>query len=100
MTSTEARHNTALVLMKSPEADAIIDALGADPAVHVQDLGSYWKLTGAGDIRVDQPCVRRSASYSARSAGRYGVGSSFRTRRRSRRIPAIQRGWSVPFPAR
>jgi hypothetical protein len=55
--NTEARHHTALVLMKSPEADATIDALSADAGVHVHDLGSYWKLTSAGDIRVEMPAV-------------------------------------------
>ena len=51
-------HRTVLVLMKSPEADATIDALGeSDPAVTAVDMGSYWKLTSPGDIRVDMDAV-------------------------------------------
>jgi hypothetical protein len=48
------KHSTVLVLMKSPEADATIDALAeSDPGVSATDMGSYWKLTSAGDIRVE-----------------------------------------------
>ena len=44
-------HRVALVLQKSPEADATIDALADSVVVH--DMGSYYKLTSGQDIRVE-----------------------------------------------
>lgn len=59
-TQSAARHKTALVLMKSPEADATIAALEAGAAdVHVTDVDSYWKLTSPGDIRIDMAAVEQ-----------------------------------------
>ena len=58
MTATQEKHSTVLVLMKSPEADATIDALAeSSPEVVAVDMGSYWKLTSSGDIRVDMEAV-------------------------------------------
>lgn len=58
MTATRESHRTVLVLMKSPEADATIDALATSaPEVSVSDMGSYWKLMSGGDIRVDMEAV-------------------------------------------
>jgi hypothetical protein len=58
MTATQAGHRTVLVLMKSPEADATIDALAeSDPDVLATDMVSYWKLTSPGDIHVDMAAV-------------------------------------------
>lgn len=52
-------YRTALVLMKSREADATIEALAstASGAVVVRDGGPYWKLSSDGDIHIDMDAV-------------------------------------------
>ena len=48
----------ALGLMKSEEADATIEVMEARyPDVAVHDFGTYWKLEGEGELRVDMDAV-------------------------------------------
>ena len=48
------RAQVAVCLMKSEEADATIEVLEERyPAVQVQDFGTYWKIEGDGELRVD-----------------------------------------------
>jgi hypothetical protein len=51
------KHRTALVLIKSPAADATIDSL-ADSGITIHDGGTYWKLESHDDIRVDMAAVQ------------------------------------------
>ena len=48
------RTKVALGLVKSEEADATIEVLeGRYPEVQVHDFGTYWKIEGDGELRVD-----------------------------------------------
>ncbi|MDB5064232.1 MAG: monooxygenase effector, MmoB/DmpM family protein [Chloroflexi bacterium] len=44
----------ALGLMKSEEADATIEVMEAKyPDAQVHDFGTYWKIEGEGELRVE-----------------------------------------------
>jgi hypothetical protein len=48
------RRKVALGLMKSEEADATIEVMEAKyPDVEVHDFGTYWKIEGEGELRVE-----------------------------------------------
>lgn len=48
------RRKVALCLMKSEESDATIEVLEERyPGVEVHDFGTYWKIEGDGELRVD-----------------------------------------------
>jgi MmoB/DmpM family len=48
------RRKVALGLMKSEEADVTIEVLEAKyPDVEVHDFGTYWKIEGEGELRVE-----------------------------------------------
>lgn len=49
-------HRTALVLIKSPAADATIDSL-AGSGITVIDGGTFWKLESQDEIRVEMAAV-------------------------------------------
>jgi hypothetical protein len=48
---TTNRH-VALVLMKSPEGEATVEALAGQPGVEVLDYDTYWKIVADREIRV------------------------------------------------
>ena len=51
--STDGGRKVAIVLMKSEEADATIDALEHDrPEVEVSDHGTYWHIAAPNEIVV------------------------------------------------
>lgn len=50
------KHRTALVLIKSPAADATIETL-VDTGVTVHDGGTYWKIESQDEIRVEMAAV-------------------------------------------
>lgn len=48
------RRRVALGLMKSEEADATIEVVeGRYPDARVQDFGTYWKIEGEGELRIE-----------------------------------------------
>jgi hypothetical protein len=48
------RGKVALGLMKSEEADATIEVFEAKyPDAQVHDFGTYWKIEGEGELRVE-----------------------------------------------
>jgi MmoB/DmpM family len=48
------RRKVALGLMKSEEADATIEVMEAKyPDAQVHDFGTYWKIEGQGELRVE-----------------------------------------------
>ena len=48
------RRKVALGLMKSEEADATIEVMEARyPDVEIHDFGTYWKVQGEGELRVE-----------------------------------------------
>ena len=48
------RKKVALGLMKSEEADATIEVMEEKyPDVEVHDFGTYWKIEGEGELRVE-----------------------------------------------
>src|SRR4029077_257340 len=48
------RRKVALGLMKSEEADVTIEVMEAKyPDVQVHDFGTYWKIEGEGELRVE-----------------------------------------------
>lgn len=52
------RRKVALGLMKSEEADATIEVMEARyPDAQVHDFGTYWKIEGEGELRVDMADV-------------------------------------------
>ena len=53
-----SRGKVALGLMKSEEADATIEVLeGRYPDVEIHDHGTYWKIVGDGELRVEMDAV-------------------------------------------
>lgn len=52
--SVTENDRVAVVLMKSPEADATLDVLRADhPQIGIEDLGPYWMIATSGEIVID-----------------------------------------------
>src|SRR5258708_8377452 len=48
------RRKVALGLMKSEEADATIEVMEAKyPDAQIHDFGTYWKIEGEGELRVE-----------------------------------------------
>jgi hypothetical protein len=56
--TTHVGKKVALILMKSDEADATIDALERErPDVEVTDHGTYWQIAADGEIVVSMDKV-------------------------------------------
>jgi hypothetical protein len=52
------RRTVALGLMKSEEADATIEVVESRyPDVRVHDFGTYWKIEGEGELRIEMAAV-------------------------------------------
>ena len=55
------RGKVALGLMKSEEADATIEVFEAKyPDAQVHDFGTYWKIEGEGELRVEMDEIAES----------------------------------------
>ena len=52
------RRRVALGLMKSEEADATIEVVESGyPDAQVHDFGTYWKIEGEGELRIEMEDV-------------------------------------------
>lgn len=59
------RKGVALVLMKSPEADATISVLESDaPGARIADHGTYWHVSAPDEIVVDMARVGEELGHA------------------------------------
>jgi len=76
--SSERGTKVALILMKSDEADATIDALERDfPDVEVADHGTYWHISAPNEIVVSMEKVSQELGRTIELSQWLVVMSSF-----------------------